>query len=134
MPGCKVYTRRTPGWGRIWLATKGNLLNDEITSVTIVEWWAKTAEISIAFMAHLKRLGIPASQHTDQKRLDFANAYAGDNGSGGHWTSYHSLETMTSTYTACIKTKMNVSGVPFEDARRTRGPCGRPSPRVLRRR
>ncbi|CAK0887444.1 unnamed protein product, partial [Prorocentrum cordatum] len=105
LPGCKIYRRQTPIWGRKWLKHKGNMLNEEMTRTTIIEIWAMTAEVTAAFKRREDKLRVTGAPRIsqaalDSKKLNFANQYACGPAADfmEQWSSYHTLENMTTFY------------------------------------
>ena len=104
MTNVKVFRRTTPIWGRKFLKYRGNLLNDQVTKITILEIWQLTPEIHEAFGRHRKVMGWIGEGYKqpaiDALCLEFANAYVGGGSKAfeGHWISYLSFELMTTFY------------------------------------
>ena len=99
----KIYRRQTPVWGRKFLKSKGNMLNEQCTTTTIIELWTMTAEIVVGFLRHKKKLNLDGPTPVmDARKLEYANAYCGG-AEFGQWTSYQSFEVMATFYKECNK-------------------------------
>ena len=65
---CMLFRRGMPAWARRYLIKRGNDLNDEATSVTVIQVWnACSDDINPAFEARKKVMGWKGAAFTQQK-------------------------------------------------------------------
>ena len=106
---CKIYSRKTPESILRFIIEKGNVANDSVTQVTVLQVWASSQQVEAAFEKKKKSmwwtLASVGAAALDQKKLDVANGLFEDGRFGQH---YAPLERVHSFYSRAIKTDILV--------------------------
>ena len=106
---CKIYSRKTPESILRFIIEKGNVVNDSVTQVTVLQVWASSQQVEAAFEKKKKSMGWTLASvgaaALDQKKLDVANGLFEDGRFGQH---YATLERVHSFYSRAIKTDILV--------------------------
>ena len=91
MVRCKIYSRKTPESILRFIIEKGNVVNDSVTQVTVLQVWASSQQVEAAFEKKKKSMGWTLASvgaaALDQKKLDVANGLFEDGRFGQHYAT-----------------------------------------------